>query len=61
MKNNGATIFISTHLITEIKDYVDYMIFISHGEIKFSKEISSTNELDTLHNNYIYRKVVQND
>lgn len=37
------------------------MTFIFHGEIKFSKEISSTNELDTLHNNYIYGKVAQND
>lgn len=53
IKENGSTIFISTHLINEIKDFVDYVSFIKDGEIIYSGDISNGEELVTK-----YKKII---
>lgn len=53
MANNGITIFISTHLISEIQDYVDYAIFIKKGNLMWNGEINSENNLKNLYKRYV--------
>ena len=36
MKNENATLIISTHLISEIENYFDHILFIKNGEIVLS-------------------------
>jgi len=40
-KNQGVTIFISSHELKELEDICDYLVIIEDGKIKLSEEISS--------------------
>ncbi len=39
LNNQGVTIFISSHILDEIKKYIDSVTFIKQGEIKWSGKI----------------------
>ncbi|PWN63734.1 ABC transporter ATP-binding protein [Chryseobacterium viscerum] len=44
-KEEGVTIFISSHLLQEIEKMITHLAIISHGEIKFTGSIKDLNEL----------------
>lgn len=52
---NGITIFISTHVISEIKEYIDSATFIKKGEIIWSGKIDGERLLDK------YMELIVND
>ncbi|MBN4089691.1 ATP-binding cassette domain-containing protein [Mycoplasma enhydrae] len=49
----GITVFISTHLIDEVKKYTKDATFIKRGEIVWTGEISNSQDLITLYNKHI--------
>ncbi|UHO39293.1 ABC transporter ATP-binding protein [Chryseobacterium capnotolerans] len=44
-KEEGVTIFISSHLLQEIEKMITHLAIISHGEIRFTGSIQDLNEL----------------
>lgn len=44
-REEGVTIFISSHLLQEIEKMITHLAIISHGEIKFTGSIKELNEL----------------
>lgn len=46
-------VFVSTHLINEIKGYVDMATFITHGRIAWSGKIENHKQLASLYSKYI--------
>jgi ABC-2 type transport system ATP-binding protein len=44
-KEEGVTIFISSHLLQEVEKMITHLAIISHGEIRFSGSIKDLNEL----------------
>jgi len=44
-KEEGVTIFISSHLLQEIEKMITHLAIISHGEIRFTGSIKDLNEL----------------
>jgi ABC-2 type transport system ATP-binding protein len=40
LNDQGVTIFISSHILDEIKKYIDSVTFIKQGEIKWSGKIA---------------------
>lgn len=52
-KSKGMAVFVSTHLINEIKDYVDMATFITHGRIAWTGKIENHKQLASLYSKYI--------
>ncbi|WP_374847077.1 ATP-binding cassette domain-containing protein [Metamycoplasma salivarium] len=52
-KSKGMAVFVSTHLINEIKGYVDMATFITHGRIAWSGKIENHEQLASLYSKYI--------
>lgn len=52
-KSSGMAVFVSTHLINEIKGYVDMTTFITHGRIAWSGKIENHEQLASLYSKYI--------
>lgn len=52
-KSKGMAMFVSTHLINEIKGYVDMATFITHGRIAWSGKIENHEQLASLYSKYI--------
>ncbi|MBN0970446.1 AAA family ATPase [Mycoplasma phocoeninasale] len=52
----GITILVSSHLIDEIKDYVDDATLIKKGKIVWTGSIYSSNEISYLYNQHILYK-----
>lgn len=44
-KEEGVTIFISSHLLQEIEKMITHLAIISHGEIRFAGSVKELNEL----------------
>lgn len=44
-KEEGVTIFISSHLLQEIEKMITHLAIISHGEIRFAGSIKDLNEM----------------
>ena len=44
LKNNGKTILISSHVISEVEDFADNIIFLCEGQLKYDGEISKLKE-----------------
>ncbi|SFN09871.1 ABC-2 type transport system ATP-binding protein [Chryseobacterium oleae] len=44
-RDEGVTIFISSHLLQEIEKMITHLAIISHGEIRFAGSIKDLNEL----------------
>ena len=52
-KSKGMAVFVATHLINEIKDYVDMATFITHGRIAWTGKIENHKQLASLYSKYI--------
>jgi ABC-2 type transport system ATP-binding protein len=50
----GKTIFICTHQLDEIKQYVNYAVFINNGHIKYAGDINKKTDLYKMFNKYKY-------
>ncbi|MEM7019947.1 MAG: ABC transporter ATP-binding protein [Pseudomonadota bacterium] len=44
LAQQGKTIFISSHILTELSDLVDYIVIIDHGKIRFSGRLNELNQ-----------------
>ncbi|MDE6289313.1 MAG: ABC transporter ATP-binding protein, partial [Ureaplasma sp.] len=60
LKNN-ATIFLSTHILDEIKEYADHVTFIRKGKILLTKEIFDTNEITRLYKEHYLNRDNENE
>ncbi|MBP8314960.1 ABC transporter ATP-binding protein [Clostridium neonatale] len=55
--NEDATIIITTHLISDIERILDYVIFISHGEIALEKTVDEIREDEGKSVDSLFREV----
>ncbi|MGL5438220.1 MAG: ATP-binding cassette domain-containing protein [Metamycoplasmataceae bacterium] len=55
LNKSGATIFLSTHILDEVKHYIDSVTFIKKGEIKWSGEIKGEELINK------YKEVILNN
>lgn len=53
MQKNGSTIFISTHHINDIAEYVDYVTYIKKGEIIYSDEVNKEDSKNLYKNFFV--------
>lgn len=60
LKNN-ATIFLSTHILDEIKEYADHVTFLKKGKVLLTKEVSDNNEITELYKEYYLIRDIAND
>ncbi|MDE5599319.1 MAG: ABC transporter ATP-binding protein, partial [Ureaplasma sp.] len=60
LKNN-ATIFLSTHILDEIKEYADHVTFIRKGKVLLTKEIANNNEITRLYREHYLNRDMNDD
>ncbi|WP_338972781.1 ABC transporter ATP-binding protein [Spiroplasma endosymbiont of Panorpa germanica] len=53
LNEQGKTIIITSHIIEELQEIVDFLIFIDDGEIKYAKKINNKKEkISDIYNKY---------
>lgn len=52
-KDQGITIIISSHILSEIEHLADYIAFINHGELKLEQAYDKTTDLEALFNQVV--------
>ncbi|AZZ65704.1 ABC transporter ATP-binding protein [Metamycoplasma phocicerebrale] len=49
ISKQGSSIFVSSHITSEIKNYIDYVTFLRDGEIKKSSKICKPSDFDQIY------------
>ena len=52
-KDQGITIIISSHILSEVEHLADYIAFINHGELKLEQAYDKTTDLEALFNQVV--------
>ncbi|WP_338972727.1 ABC transporter ATP-binding protein [Spiroplasma endosymbiont of Panorpa germanica] len=53
LNSQGKTIIITSHIIEELQEIIDFLVFIDNGEIKYSKPIDNKKEsIKEIYNKY---------
>jgi ABC-2 type transport system ATP-binding protein len=47
-----STIFVSTHNLDEIRNYINYLVIIVNGEIKEVKDYKKSEDIHKIYNKY---------
>ena len=54
LSNSGTCIFLSTHIIDEIKDYVTHATFLKRGKVLYSDRVGDPDSIKQFYlSNYI--------
>lgn len=53
LKNQGKSIFISSHILDEVGKYATYCTIIDGGNVVFNGQLDKTKDLSTLYRNYV--------
>lgn len=55
--NKGATIMISTHLISDVEKVLDYIIFVKNGEVVLTKTVDEIREENEMSVDSLFKEV----